>query len=319
MILCLSGGVGGAKLVLGLSRVMSAESLVVAVNTGDDFVHLGLEVWPDFDTTLYTLAGLSNPAQGWGRDEESWRVMDELSARGGEDWFNLGDKDIALHLLRAQFRSEGLTASACAGLLRQRFGVAPIITPATDQAVHTIVHTEKGALPFQQYFVRHRAEPAVSRLSYEGAATARLSPIVLAALRDPSLEAIVIAPSNPFLSVDPVLSINGCRAALRDAGVPIIAVTPIIGGAAVKGPTAKIMREFGLPVSGAAVAAHYGDLIDGFVLDRTEADDKAVIEASGVTCAVEQTLMRDDSDKAELAARVLAFAKVCTRRGGSTL
>lgn len=314
MILCLSGGIGGAKLVLGLSRVLESQSLVVAVNTGDDFVHLGLEVWPDFDTTLYTLAGLANPQQGWGRDAETWRVMDELRTLGGEDWFNLGDKDIALHLLRAQLRGEGLTASECASALRQRFNVATLITPATDQAVRTIVHTDKGALPFQHYFVRHRAEPAVSRLSYEGAATARLSPVILAALADPALEAVIIAPSNPFLSVDPILAIEGSRTALRAAAVPIIAVTPIIGGAAVKGPTAKIMREFGLPVSGAAVAAHYDDLIDGFVLDRTEAGDRAAIEASGVTCAVEQTLMRDDADKAKLAARVLAFAKICAKR-----
>lgn len=318
MILCLSGGVGGAKLVLGLSRVLDAKSLAVAVNTGDDFVHLGLEVWPDFDTTLYTLAGLADPQQGWGRDAETWCVMDELRARGGEDWFKLGDKDIALHLVRAQLRNEGLTASECASVLRARFEVATAITPATDQTVRTIVHTDKGALPFQHYFVRHRAEPAVSRLSYEGAATARLSPAILAALRDPSLEAIIIAPSNPFLSVDPILAIEGCRAALRQAGVPIIAVTPIIAGAAVKGPTAKIMREFGLPVAGAAVAAHYEDLIDGFVLDRTEASDCAAIEASGVACAVEQTLMRDDAGKAELAARVLAFARTCAKRRGST-
>jgi len=318
MIVCISGGIGGAKLVLGLSHLLEPDSLVVAVNTGDDFVHLGLEVWPDFDTTLYTLAGLANPQQGWGRDAETWRVMDELRALGGEDWFNLGDKDIALHLLRAQLRSEGQAASECARILRQRFSVAPIITPATDGDVRTIVHTDNGALPFQNYFVRYRAEPAVLRLSYEGAAAARLSPIILAALQDPSLEAIVIAPSNPFLSVDPILAIDGCRAALRRAGVPIIAVTPIIGGAAVKGPTAKIMRELGLPVSGAAVAAHYDDLIDGFVLDRTEAYDRAAIEASGVVCAVENTLMRDESEKAELASHVLAFAKICARRRGST-
>ncbi len=316
MILCLSGGIGGAKLVLGLSCVLEPNALVVAVNTGDDFVHLGLEVWPDFDTTLYTLAGVANAQQGWGREGESWRAMDALRALGGEDWFNLGDKDIALHLFRAQLRAEGLTANACASVIRERFGVAPIITPATDQAVRTTVHTDKGALSFQHYFVRHRAEPAIFRLDYEGAATARLSPVIHAALRDPSLEAIIIAPSNPFLSVDPILAIHGCRAALRGAGVPIVAVTPIIAAAAVKGPTAKIMREFGLPVSGAAVAAHYNDLIDGFVLDRTEANDRDAIEASGVTCAVEQTLMHDDAEKTELAARVLAFAKICVKRQG---
>jgi LPPG:FO 2-phospho-L-lactate transferase len=314
MILCLSGGIGGAKLVLGLSRVVDVNSLVVAINTGDDFVHLGLEVWPDFDTTLYTLAGAANPEQGWGRAGESWHVMNELRKLGGEDWFNLGDKDIALHLLRAQLRREGLSATAIASVLRERFGVAPQITPATDAEVRTIVHAESGVLPFQQYFVRHRAQPVVTRLSYEGARDAQLSPAILSALRHPSLEAIVVAPSNPFLSVGPILAIAGARDALRAAGVPIIAVTPIIGGAAVKGPTAKIMRELGFPVSGAAVAAYYGDLIDGFVLDATDAREQAEIEALGLACVFEQTLMHTDADKAHLAERVIAFAKTCPRR-----
>lgn len=314
MILCLSGGIGGAKLVLGLSKVLEPTALVAAVNTGDDFTHLGLEIWPDFDTTLYTLAGVANPQQGWGRDAESWRVMDELKAIGGEHWFNLGDKDIAVHLLRAQLRGEGLSATGIAGVLRSRFNVAANIVPATDEAVRTIVHTDEGELPFQHYFVRRRAEPAVSRLSYDGAGAASLSPTILAALRDPSLEAIIIAPSNPFLSIDPILTISGARAALRQARAPIIAVTPIIGGAAVKGPTAKIMRELGMPVTAAAVASHYGDLIDGFVLDQTDANERAEIEALGIACELTQTLMRDDADKALLAERVLAFAEHCRKR-----
>lgn len=314
MILCLSGGIGGAKLVLGLSRVVDAGSLTVAINTGDDFVHLGLEVWPDFDTTLYTLAGVANPEQGWGRASESWHVMDELRKLGGEDWFNLGDKDIALHLLRAQLRRDGRTPTEIATLLRERLGVAAQITPASDQDVRTIVHTDGGILPFQQYFVGKRAQPVVNSLSYDGASAAALAPVILDVLRDPSLEAIIIAPSNPFLSVGPVLAIAGARDALRAAGVPIIAVTPIIGGAAVKGPTAKIMGELGMTVSGAAVAAYYGDLIDGFVLDAQDASERGAIEASGVACALEQTLMQTDADKSALAARVVAFAKICPVR-----
>lgn len=314
MILCLSGGVGGAKLVRGLARVLAPSELVVAVNTGDDFVHLGLEVWPDFDTTLYTLAGLANAQQGWGREVESWTVMDELRNRGGEDWFALGDKDIALHLLRAQLRGEGLTAGEIADILRQRFGVAAKITPATDHTLRTIVHTDEGALPFQHYFVRRRAEPSVSKIAYEGAGGARLSPVVRDALCDPNLEAILIAPSNPFLSVDPILAIEGAREALRAAAAPIIAVTPIIGGAAVKGPTAKIMRELGMPASASAVAAYYGELIDGFVIDHVDASERTAVEANGTACAVEQTLMRDDADKSNLAERVLAFAKQCRKR-----
>lgn len=314
MILCLSGGIGGAKLVLGLSRVVDAGALTVAINTGDDFVHLGLEVWPDFDTTLYTLAGVANPEQGWGRASESWHVMDELRKLGGEDWFNLGDKDIALHLLRAQLRRDGRKSTEIATLLRERLGVAAQITPASDQDVRTIVHTDGGILPFQQYFVGKRAQPVVNSLSYDGASAAALAPVILDVLRDPSLEAIIIAPSNPFLSVGPVLAIAGARDALRAAGVPIIAVTPIIGGAAVKGPTAKIMGELGMTVSGAAVAAYYGDLIDGFVLDAQDASERGAIEASGVACALEQTLMQTDADKSALAARVMAFAKICPVR-----
>ncbi|HVY85571.1 MAG TPA: 2-phospho-L-lactate transferase [Caulobacterales bacterium] len=314
MILCLSGGVGGAKLVLGLSRVLDADTLVVAVNTGDDFLHLGLEVWPDFDTTLYTLAGVANAEQGWGRAAESWRVMDELRTLRGEIWFNLGDKDIALHLLRAQLRAGGRTASEIAAILRDRFSVAPQVTPATDQAVRTIVHSNESALPFQHYFVRDRAEPPVTRLSYEGAASASFAPPILAALHDPRLEAIVIAPSNPFLSIAPILAIAGAREVLRGAGVPIVAVTPIIAGAAVKGPTAKIMRELGLDASAAAIAAHYEDLIDGFVLDQADVAQRAAIESRGIMCAVEQTLMREDADKIALGERVLAFAKRCPLR-----
>lgn len=314
MILCLSGGIGGAKLVLGLGKVLDPSALVVAVNTGDDFFHLGLEIWPDFDTTLYTLAGIANPQQGWGRDGETWRVMDELRAIGGEDWFNLGDKDIALHLLRAQLRSEGLSATDVARVLRARFRVACSITPAADQPVRTMVHTPDGVLTFQHYFVRHRTEPAISKITYEGAGGALFSPMILAALGDPALEAIVIAPSNPFLSIDPILAISDARAALRRSRAPIIAVTPVIAGAAVKGPTAKIMEEVGMPVTAAAVAAHYGDLIDGFVLDQLDAAERADIESRGVTCTLAPTLMRDDADKIALAEHVLAFAKRCPRR-----
>ncbi|MBX3510152.1 MAG: 2-phospho-L-lactate transferase [Hyphomonadaceae bacterium] len=314
MIVCLSGGVGGAKLVRGLSAVLDPEALVVAINTGDDFTHLGLEIWPDFDTTLYTLAGLANAQQGWGRENETWRVMEELRARDGEAWFSLGDKDIALHLLRAQLRHEGCTATEIAAVLRQRFGVAAQITPATDQAVRTIVHTPEGALGFQQYFVGRRAEPEVRGLTFAGAEAARVAPTVLEALRDPALEAIILAPSNPFLSIEPILAVAEMRSALGASHAPIVAVTPIIGGAAVKGPTAKIMRELGMEISAAAVCRHYGDLIDGFVLDEVDAAEQLSIEAQGVTCARAQTLMLSEKDKIELAANVLAFARTCLKR-----
>lgn len=304
-VLALCGGVGGAKLALGLYRVLGPGVLTVVVNTGDDFEHLGLHISPDLDTVLYTLAGLAHPEQGWGRAGETWHCMQALAALGGETWFSLGDQDLAMHLARTQALRTGGTLSGFAEHAARRLGIGAAIVPMSDDPVRTIVHTDAGALPFQRYFVERRCAPVLRRLSFQGAATARPAAAFAAALAREDLRAIVICPSNPYLSVDPILAVPGVRAALADAAAPVVAVSPLVGGQAVKGPTAKIMAELGIEATAAAIAAHYGGLIDGLVIDVGDA-----AEAAGLDCpvAVVPTLMRNLADREELARRTLAFA-----------
>jgi len=304
-VLALSGGIGGAKLALGLSRVLPPDLLIVVANTGDDFEHLGLSVSPDIDTLMYTLAGLSNPDTGWGRRAETWTFMAALGALGGETWFQLGDGDLATHVERTRRLAAGDTLSAITEDFCRRLGVAPRILPMSDQRVRTRVRTADGWLDFQDYFVRRRCDPAVSALAYEGADAARPQPDVAAALADPGLRAVVICPSNPFLSVDPILAVPGLRELLAGCTAPVVAVSPIIGGRAVKGPTAKMMAELGLPVTAAAVARHYGGLIDGYVVDRGETD---VPSLSGLRVVEAATMMSTLADREALARAVLAFA-----------
>lgn len=305
-IVALSGGIGGAKLSLGLYRVLPPGTLTVIVNTGDDFDHLGLRICPDIDTTLYTLAGLANTQLGWGRCDESWAFMEALAALGGETWFRLGDKDLALHLERTRRLKGGETLSAFVADVARRFGIEAAIVPMTDDPVRTRVGTVHGELDFQDYFVRRRCEPQVTALRFEGAARAQPAPAARAALADPSLEAIIVCPSNPYLSVDPILAVPGIVEALRQSAAPVIAVTPLVGGRAVKGPTAKIMAELDVPLSAAAIAEHYGNLLDGFVLDATDAALRGQFScALRVTDSVMVTL----ADRERLAREVLTFAR----------
>ena len=270
-VLCLSGGVGGAKLLRGLHRVLPPGSLAALINTGDDFEHLGLHISPDIDTTLYTLGGLAHPEQGWGRRDETWNFMAAVQHLGGETWFRLGDADLALHVERTRRLRAGETLTSVTRQFAERFNIAAAILPMSDDSIATRVVTEEGELAFQDYFVCRRCAPRVKELGFAGAATARLSGAAQTALASPELEAIVIAPSNPWLSIDPLLAIPDLREALRSATVPVIAVTPIIAGKAVKGPTAKIMEELGIAVSPLSVAQHYADVVDGFVLDSRDA------------------------------------------------
>lgn len=304
-VIALSGGVGGARLARGLHLHLSPGRLACIVNTGDDFEHLGLYVCPDLDTVLYTLADCHNPETGWGRRNETWSFMSALTQLGGPDWFRLGDGDLAVHVERTRRLRGGEPLSAVTDALRRKLGVATSLLPMTDAPVRTMVHTREGILEFQDYFVRRRAAPVVTALEYRGAALARTSEAVLATLASPALEAIVICPSNPWLSVDPILAVHGLRGALRARGVPIVAVCPLIGGRAVKGPTGKIMAELGLAVTPATIAAHYGDLLDGMVIDEA---DRAWSERCGLPTLVTQTLMSDDDRREALAAAVLRFA-----------
>ena len=305
-VVALSGGIGGAKLALGLYRTLPADALTVVCNTGDDFEHLGLSISPDLDTVLYTLAGIANPETGWGRRDESWTFMTALADLGGETWFQLGDADLATHVLRTHRLAAGESLSAITQDFSRRLGVRARPVPMADQPVRTIVQTRDGPLPFQRYFVEQRCQPEVTGFAFQGAASASVPSAVREALEDPGLEAVVICPSNPFISVDPILAVPGMRATLAACRAPVVAVTPVIGGRAIKGPTAKMMSELGIPTTSQAVAAHYGDLLDGFVLDETDADEADAID---LPCLATGALMADEADKRRLACEVLSFAR----------
>jgi LPPG:FO 2-phospho-L-lactate transferase len=309
-VIALSGGIGGAKLALGLSRVIPPEELMVVANTGDDFEHLGFAISPDLDTLMYTLAGLDDPARGWGRRDESWSFMAALAALGGETWFQLGDRDLATHVERTRRLNAGERLSAITADFCRRLGIAVRLLPMSDDPVRTRVRTAEGVLDFQDYFVRRRCEPAVTALSYAGADTAEPHPELLAALADRSLRAVVICPSNPFVSIEPMLAIRGLREAIARCAAPVVAISPIIGGRAVKGPTAKMMAELGIPPTAPAVAQRYRDLLDGYVIDHA---DRACAGALGIPVTVTHTLMTSVEDRERLAREVLAAADAIAR------
>ncbi len=302
MILALSGGVGGAKLALGLSRVLPPRDLLIVANTGDDFEHLGLSISPDIDTVMYTLSGLANLELGWGRRDETRSFMETLGDIGGETWFRLGDRDLAVHVERTRRLQAGESLTAITADLCARLGVPCRVLPMTDDRVRTRVRTENGWIDFQDYFVRRQCAPVVRELAFDGAATARAT--FLDALSDPRLTAVVICPSNPFISVEPILAMPGVRPAILACQAPVIAVSPIIGGRAIKGPTAKMMQELGLEVSAASVAWRYGDILDGYIVDHADAD--TVLHGPRVFAA--PTLMTTLADREALACTVLAAA-----------
>ena len=302
LVVALSGGVGGAKLALGLSHVVPAEQLLVVANTGDDFEHLGLSISPDIDTLTYVLAGLDNTEQGWGRRDETWSFMDTIGAVGGETWFRLGDRDLALHVERTRRLRAGETLSQITADIGRRLGVGPRVLPMSDDPVRTRVLSDDGWIDFQDYFVRQQCRPVVRELAFTGVADALPQPDVMSALASGKVRAVVICPSNPFISIEPILAVPGLRAAIALCGAPVVAVSPIVGGRAVKGPTAKMLQELGLPVTSAAVAKRYGDLLSGYVVDQ---GDSAGIRAK---LRVTPTLMTTLDDKMTLARAVLAFA-----------
>ncbi|MBK1657714.1 2-phospho-L-lactate transferase [Paracraurococcus ruber] len=302
MIVALSGGIGGAKLALGLARVLPPEELLVVANTGDDFEHYGLTICPDIDTLTYTLAGLDNPVLGWGRADESWAFMDTLAGLGGADWFRLGDRDLALHVLRTHRLRMGESLSAITDDVRRRLGIGPRILPMSDDPVRTRIRSDAGWIDFQDWFVRQRAAPVVRAVEFAGAAAARPQPEALAAL-GAGPRAVVICPSNPFISIEPILAVPGMRDAILASGAPVVAVSPIIAGQAVKGPTAKMFAELGVAPSAAAVAARYAGLLAGYVME--EGDDAEGIAPRVVRA---RTLMTTLEDKVALARMVLATA-----------
>jgi LPPG:FO 2-phospho-L-lactate transferase len=302
----LAGGVGGAKLAEGLAAHLGAD-LTVVVNTGDDLDLYGLAIWPDFDTVAYTLAGLDDEVRGWGLRDEKWTVMEGLAALGEEAWFRLGDRDLATHLWRTdRLGRAGARPTDVARELTAALGIAPTVLPMTDDMVRTGVLTDVGWLEFQEYFVHRHQEPDVHEVRFSGIDGARPTPEVLAALEAADL--VVIAPSNPIVSIGPILALPGMAAALaetRDRGVPVVAVSGIIGGKALKGPADRMLASLGHESSALGVARLYADLATVFVLDATDADSAASIAELGLRPVVADTIMTDDAARSRVAGEVL--------------
>ena len=299
-IVALAGGVGGAKLAHGLTQILSPEDLTVIVNTGDDFEHYGLYISPDLDTVCYTLAGLANHETGWGRKNETWNAIENAKALGGPDWFNLGDQDLGTHLERTRRMSEGQTLSQITHDFCKAWEVGPAVLPMSDQPVRTIVETDEGELAFQEYFVHRRCEPKVKGFRFEGIDTAEAAPGALEAIE--GVNAVVICPSNPWVSIDPILAVAGMRKAIE--AKPVVAISPIIGGETVKGPAAKMYFELGIQPSALAVAEHYQELLSGFVLDKIDAE---LAETLAIPTLTTDTLMNLLTKRATLAQDVLHF------------
>ncbi len=302
--LALTGGIGGAKLALGLSRVLKPHEIAFAVNTGDDFEHLGLHISPDLDTLTYTLAGRSNTETGWGRHDESWHFMATLEELGSETWFRLGDRDLGLHVERTRMLAAGATLTEVTHHLAGALGIDHPILPMSDDPVRTLVRTPAGTLSFQHYFVRDRCRPTVTGFDFQGAGAATPNPRILEVLN--GCRGILICPSNPFVSIDPILAVGGMRAALKSCSAPLIAVSPIVGNRAIKGPTAKMMRELDLPTTARQVALHYGDLLDGFLLDERDA---ALHGTLPMPTAVAQSVMTTLEDRIALAEAAVEFIR----------
>lgn len=304
----LSGGIGGAKLALGLSKVLSPRALTIIANTGDDFVHTGLHIAPDLDTLMYTLAGVANTETGWGRAGETWNFMAATEELGGETWFNLGDKDLATHIERTERLKNGDSLSQITAALSRALDIGHAIVPMSDDPVRTIIATADGDLAFQHYFVREKCAPVISGIRFEGASRAKPAPDFVKALDDPDLGAVIICPSNPLVSIDPILAVPGIREMLAALSAPVIAVSPIVKGRAIKGPAAKMMAELGMEASVEAVARHYGSLVDGLIIDQQDVDSRAAVEGLGMKVLVTNTIMESLDDRIELARVCINFS-----------
>ena len=303
----LTGGIGGAKFVLGLREQLAAGALDVIVNTGDDFDHLGLPICPDIDTLIYTLADTVNTETGWGLRDETWQFMDAIEALGGDAWFRLGDRDLVTHVARRDMLAEGMTLSAATTAVAEQSGITTRLHPMTDQPLRTIIETADGELDFQDYFVRQQARPVAAAIHYRGEAAA--APGAVAALDDSDLGGILIAPSNPWLSIGPILAVPGIVERLAAATAPVVVISPLVGGEAIKGPTAKLMDELAVNRDVTGIAEHYRGVIDGIVIDKQDDEYAAAIEAMGLRVAVTDTIMNNLADKVRLAGETLAFCR----------
>ncbi|MDG2277337.1 MAG: 2-phospho-L-lactate transferase CofD family protein [Pseudomonadales bacterium] len=312
-ILAITGGVGGAKLALGLSKVLASDELLFAVNTGDDFDHLGLHISPDIDSLTYALAEENNQELGWGRQGETWQFIESLEALGGESWFRLGDKDMALHTQRTQLLNSGASLSDATASITQALNIAHTVAPMTNTPVRTIVHSDQGDLAFQHYFVREQCQPAVTGFSFNGLADARLNPVIENWLE--RCTGVIICPSNPYVSVDPLLKLNGFAERLTD--LPVVAISPIVGGLAIKGPAAKMMAELDVPASAYAVAQHYEHhypgLMNGYIVDKTdEKEASRITDGLRIPTIATNSIMVTLQDRVDLAHTTLGFLRDLT-------
>jgi LPPG:FO 2-phospho-L-lactate transferase len=302
-IVALAGGVGGAKLAEGLSHLLPASDLTIVVNTGDDFEHLGLYIIPDLDIVCYTLAGLADPKKGWGRKNESWNFLDNLTTLGGPTWFQIGDKDLATHIERTRRLNNSESLSQITDSFCRSWKIGAKIIPMSDSPVRTIVKSNEGSLPFQEYFVARRCEPKVSGFHFDGIEDAEPAPGVLSAINHADL--IVICPSNPWVSIDPILKLKGFWEALD--GKKVVAVSPIIQGNTIKGPAAKMYQELGIIPSALAVFKHYADILSAFVMDDL---DSELAENISVPVLVTDTIMKNKQDRSNLAKKVVEFCSI---------
>ena len=302
-VVALAGGVGGAKLADGLAQVLHPDMLTVIVNTGDDFVHLGLRISPDLDTVCYTLAGLDNPVTGWGLEGDSWHMLNKLRQMGLPDWFQIGDTDLATHITRTARLAEGWTLSQVTQHFCKTWGIQVKVLPMSDDVIQTLVYTNEGVLEFQEYFVHRKCQPQVTGFQFAGVEKSNPAPGVLEAIK--AADVVVLCPSNPWVSIDPILSVPGIRSALN--GRFVLAVSPLIGGRAVKGPAAKMFSELGITPSAYAVACHYSDLINCIIIDNEDAELVESINAMGVRAFNTDILMRDRVGRGRLAGEVINY------------
>ena len=313
-ILALCGGVGAAKLASGLSAILDAKELDIVVNTGDDFEHWGMNISPDLDSVMYKLAGENDQQRGWGRAEETWTVLESLKKLGGESWFQLGDKDLAVHIRRTQLLREGCSLSEATSKLCQSFATKHQLIPMSDEVVQTFIQTPAGELPFQDYFVGRQCSPEVLGVRFNDIEKAQPSKAFVNSLASPHLRAVVLCPSNPFVSIDPIISLPGVRQKLKELSrsIPVIAVSPIINDQAVKGPAAKMFKSLGYACDALAVADYYQDIINGYILDQ---QDRALVEnvSSELPIKIEQTMMRSHNDERDLATSIEHFVDELTK------
>lgn len=301
-VVCLAGGVGGAKLAHGLAQALPAGNLTIVVNTGDDFVHGGLTICPDLDTVMYTLAGVANPETGWGRANESWRMMETVQALQGPSWFKLGDQDLATHFTRSALLAQGQRLTQVTHHLCQALGITHAVLPMSDKPAPTFIQTPDGVLPFQNWFVEQQCRPAVQKVLLPEQTQA--SRELIFALEQ--CDVVVLAPSNPFVSLDPILNVYPIRNMVEDVPQAVVAISPIVGGQALKGPAAKMMAELGLSVSAGGIATYYDELLDGFVYDQ---QDKGTVQLPDLPTLCTNTIMHTPADRLRVAREVLAFAQ----------